>query len=477
LEKLQNFINGKLVAPTSGQYLDSINPHDKSVVYQIADSNSADVDAAVKAAKAAQQEWADMNPMDRGNIMRKVASALRDSIKDLIPYVTNEMGAPQGMVALTLEGAAKYWDYYGGLAPSVQGTVNMVGPEKHSYTVNEPYGAVGIITPWNVPLNQASRGMAPALAVGNTIVLKPSEYTSASAVKFAEIAHAAGLPAGVFNVVTGAGMTGADIVNHPSISKVSFTGSVATGQKIFRAAADKVMPVSLELGGKSPDIVFEDADMKAAVEGVLFGLVLNTGQVCSAGTRILIQESIYDEFSAMLAGACKTIPIGLHNKFPCLGPLANEMQYNKVMNYLETGVKEGGKILTGGKRATGPEVDGGYYVEPTLFGNMKRDMTLHREEIFGPVGVLLPFKDEEEAIEIANDTEYGLVAGVWTQNLGRAHRVASKIEAGQIWINYYVEGGVEHPFGGFKKSGIGREKGVMALKNYCRVKTIVAKLT
>jgi len=477
MEKLQNFINGELVSPSSGKYLDSVNPHDKSIVYQIADSNADDIDAAVTAAKAAQQDWADMNPMDRGMIMHEVARALRANIKELIPYVTNEMGAPQGMVALTLEGAAKYWDYYAGLAPSLQGTVNMVGPEKHSYTTYEPYGAVGIITPWNVPLNQASRGMAPALAVGNSIVLKPSEYTSASAVKFAEIAYKAGLPKGVFNVVTGAGSTGADLVNHPAIGKISFTGSVPTGQKIFKAAADKIMPVSLELGGKSPDIVFEDADMMPAVQGVVFGLVLNTGQVCSAGTRILIQESIYDKFSAMLAAACKTIPIGLHNQFPCLGPLANEMQYNKVMNYMETGVKEGGEILTGGKRATGPGLENGFYVEPTLFGNMKRDMTLHKEEIFGPVGVLLPFKDEAEAIEIANDTEYGLVAGVWTQNLGRAHRVASKIDAGQIWINYYVEGGVEHPFGGFKKSGIGREKGVMALKSYCRVKTIVAKIT
>jgi len=476
MERLNSFINGELVAPSTGKYLESINPHDGAVAYAIAESGSEDVNAAVHAAKAAQQEWADMNPLDRGRIMQNVARALRANIKKLTPYVTNEMGAPPTMVALTLEGSAKYWEYYGGLAPSVQGTVNIVGPEKHSYTVYEPYGAVGIITPWNVPLNQASRGMAPALAVGNTIVLKPSEYTSASAVKFAQIAADAGLPKGVFNVVTGKGNTGSEIVNHPNIGKVSFTGSVATGQKIFRAAADKIMPISLELGGKSPDIVFEDADLKAAIEGVLFGLVLNTGQVCSAGTRILVQESIYEKFSQMLAGASKTIPIGLDKQFPCLGPLANQMQYDKVMNYINVGVEEGGKILTGGNRATGPGLENGLYVEPTLFGDMKRDMTLHKEEIFGPVGVLLPFKDEEEAIEIANDTEYGLVAGVWTQNLGRAHRVASKIDAGQIWINYYVEGGVEHPFGGFKKSGIGREKGVMALKNYCRVKTIVANL-
>jgi len=477
MEKLNNFINGALVAPSTGKYLDSFNPHDGSVVYKIAESGTADVNAAVNAAKAAQRAWADMNPLDRGRILIDVCRAIRANIKELIPYITNEMGAPAAMTALTLEGAAKYWEYYGGLAPSVQGTVNMVGPEKHSYTVYEPYGVVGIITPWNVPLNQASRGMAPALAVGNTIVLKPSEYTSASAIKFAEIVTAAGLPKGVLNVVTGMGSVGAEIVNHPKIGKVSFTGSVATGQKIFRAAADKIMPVSLELGGKSPDIVFEDADFKAAIEGVLFGLVLNTGQVCSAGTRILVQESIYDKFSAMLAGAAKTIPIGLDKQFPCLGPLANQMQYDKVMNYINVGVKEGGKILTGGSRASGPGLESGLYVEPTLFGDMNRDMTLHKEEIFGPVGVLLPFKDEAEAIEIANDTEYGLVAGIWTQNLGRAHRVASKIEAGQIWINYYVEGGVEHPFGGFKKSGIGREKGVIALKNYCRVKTIVAKLT
>jgi len=476
MEKLDNYINGKSVAPSSGNYFKSTNPHNGSAAYAIADSGPEEVNAAVHAAKAAQQDWAEMNPLDRGRILQDVARALRANIKELTPYVSNEMGAPPTMVALTLEGAAKYWEYYGGLAPSVQGTVNMVGPDKHSYTVYEPYGAVGIITPWNVPLNQASRGMAPALAVGNTIVLKPSEYTSASAVKFAQIATEAGLPKGVLNVVTGKGSTGAEIVNHPGIGKVSFTGSVSTGQKIFRAAADKIMPISLELGGKSPDIVFEDADFKAAIEGVLFGLVANTGQVCSAGTRILVQESIYDKFSATLAGASKTIPIGKDNPFPCLGPLANQMQYDKVMNYIDVGVKEGGKLLTGGKRATGPGLDDGLYVEPTLFGDMTRDMTLHREEIFGPVGVLLPFKDEAEAIEIANDTEYGLVAGIWTQNLGRAHRVASKIEAGQIWINYYVESGVEHPFGGFKKSGLGREKGVLALKNYCRVKTIVAKL-
>jgi len=472
-----HFINATFVDPVKGQYLDSINPDDRSLVTKIAAGSGEDVDVAVAAAKVAGAAWGDMRPLERGKIVARLGHALMERMDEFIAVESAEMGVPSVGATGAMTTAANYLIYYGGLAASLQGEHIPVGPEQHSYTVHEPYGVVGVITPWNAPLNQACRGIAPALAVGNTVVHKPSEYTSATALMFAEMASEVGLPDGVLNVVTGAGAdAGEALVRHPDVSKIAFTGSVRAGREIGKIAADKIMPVTLELGGKSPDIIFEDADLQAALPGALFAFVANSGQICLAGTRILVQRSIVDKFSEMLAAAAAQVPVGRDKAFPNLGPIANEMQFNKVLDYFKVAEADGAKLMTGGKRAEGEGLENGFYVEPTIYVDVNNDMRIAREEIFGPVGVIIPFDTEEEAIALANDTNYGLAAGLWTRDISRAHRVAAKLQAGQIYVNYYIEGGVEHPLGGYKQSGIGHEKGVMALKQYTQTKNIIIKL-
>jgi aldehyde dehydrogenase (NAD+) len=404
-----------------------------------------------------------------------VGRKLRDNFSLLGQLESDEMGVPLAMVAGTLETAASYFEYYGGLAPSLEGENIPLGSEQFSFTTHEPYGVVGVITPWNAPLNQAARSIAPALAGGNVVVHKPSEYTSLTALVFAELAVEAGLPPGVWNVITGLGAdVGMPLVEHPAVKKVAFTGSVPTGQRIGVAAAEKIMPVTLELGGKSPNIVFEDANIDEAIMGAMMGFVANSGQICLAGTRVLVQRSIYQEFSQKLAGALGFVPIGRELDPPSMGPIANSMQFEKVLNYFQVAEQDGAKLLAGGGPAEDKEQ--GYYIKPTLYGDVDMNMRIAQEEIFGPVGVLIPFDTEEEAIAIANDTDYGLAAGVWTRDISRVHRVTSQIEAGQIYVNTYFETGVESPLGGYKKSGIGREKGMIALKQYTHTKSVIIKL-
>ena len=408
-----HFINAEYIDPANGKYLDSINPDDQSLVTKIAAGSAEDVDKAVAAAKSAGAAWADMRPLERGKIIARVGRMLEERIEEFSAAESAEMGVP-GMGAFgTMATASNYFQYYGGLAASLQGEHIPVGPEQHSYTVHEPYGVVGVITPWNAPLNQACRGIAPALAVGNTVVHKPSEYTSATALMFAEMAVEAGLPEGVLNVVTGAGAeAGEALVSHDDVNKIAFTGSIRAGREIGKIAAEKIMPVTLELGGKSPDIIFDDADLEAALPGALFAFLANSGQVCLAGTRILVQRSIADKFAEMMGAAAQKMPIGRDEPFPSLGPIANEMQFDKVLDYFKVAEKDGAKLVTGGKRAEGKGLDKGFYVEPTVYVDVTNDMRIAREEIFGPVGVIIPFDTEEEAIEIANDTDYGLAAGL-----------------------------------------------------------------
>lgn len=476
-----HFINGDDVAPQSGAYLASINPNDKSTIAEIAKGNAQDVATAIGAAQGAMADWSQMRPLERGKILISVGRALETHIERLAQIEMAEMGMPLMGAKASLMGAANYFQFYGGLAPSIQGETIQVGPGQHSYTTHEPYGIVGAITPWNVPLNQAARCCAPALAAGNVVVLKPSEMTSITALEFAKIAHEAGLPRGVFNVITGLGAdVGTALVADEAVSKVAFTGSVKTGQAIAHIAADKIMPVTLELGGKSPSVVFEDADLEKTLAFIATGCLGNSGQICLAGTRILIQRSIYDKVSTLLTRAWENMQVGLHHTpspvAPVLGPIANEMQYNKVLSYMDIAKQDGATLLTGGGKAVGKGLDDGFYVSPTLFGDVTNDMRIAQEEIFGPVGVLIPFEDEADAIRLANDSPYGLAAGIFTENLGRAHRVAAQIQAGQIYVNYYLEGSVEHPLGGYKKSGIGREKGMLALKQYTQVKNVIMNL-
>ncbi len=475
--KFDHFIGNEFVRPETGNYLDSINPSDRSVFTQIAAGNSADIDKAVLAAKSASSAWAATRPFERGKILSAIGRELADRLEEFAEIESLEMGVPLDGAKGTLLTATNYMQFYGGIAGSLQGENIQVGPLQHSYTVHEPYGVVGVITPWNAPLNQACRSIAPALAAGNCVVHKPSEYTSASALLFAELASSCGLPKGVLNVVTGMGAeTGEALVKHGDVGKVAFTGSQAAGKAIAKIGADKVMPVTLEMGGKSPDIIFDDADLESAVMGAMFGFVANSGQVCLAGTRILVQRSIQEKFTQAMVDAIRNLPVGIDNPFPTLGPLANEDQFKKVLKYFEIAEKEGATLLTGGFKASDGELERGFYVMPTLYADVDNSMRISREEIFGPVGVIIPFDTEEEAVALANDTEFGLAAGIWTRDVGRAHRVAAQIKAGQIYVNYYLEGSVEHPLGGYKKSGIGREKGVVAMYEYTQLKNVIINL-
>lgn len=476
-KKYDLFINGQSVPATSDDYFETLSPTDGSVVGLIARADNNDIDKAVESAYAAGEQWRSLAALDRSKHLRRFAEAIRDNAATLGQIESEEMGMPVQMAPQTIMTAADFFEYYGGLAPSLLGEVVPLTPDKFCYNLVEPYGVVGIITPWNGPMNQASRSAAPALAAGNTIVIKPSEYSSIATLEMARLATEAGLPNGVFNTVTGFGAEiGSAIVDHPRVNKVAFTGSVSTGQVIGQAAAKKVMSVTLELGGKSPHIIFDDANLEAALPMVLFGFVANSGQICRSGTRVLVQKSIYDEFSAKLKGAAEQVPIGRDKDFPTLGPMANNMQYKKVLEYFEVAKQEGANLLTGGARATGDGLDQGLYLKPTIYTDVTSDMRIVKEEIFGPVAVLIPFEDEEDAIRIANDTEYGLGAGLWTQNVSRAHRVAAKLEAGSVYVNTYHANAIEAVTSGYKKSGIGKEQGVMALKDYVQFKNVTMQL-
>jgi aldehyde dehydrogenase (NAD+) len=476
-QQYELYIDGKFTPPEAGQYFDSVSPATGTLVARVAQGNTKDVDLAVQSAFAAKRVWAEMNPLERGKILRKLADLLVQNAAYLGKLESEEMGMPSSLSPMIVVESAKFFDYYGGLAASIHGDTIPINPQIFCYNLYEPYGVVGIITPWNGPLNQAARSLAPALAAGNTVVLKPSEFSSLTALEMARLATEAGIPNGVFNVVTGDGVNaGAPLVTHPLVRKISFTGSVKTGQAIGAIAAQKIMPVTLELGGKSPNIVFEDAKLDAAVPMVLMGFILNSGQICTSGTRILVQRTIFDVFAAKIAAAAASFPIGRDRPFPTLGPIANKPQFEKILGFFESARQEGATCLTGGERASGEGLDQGLYIKPTLFTNVTPDMKVVKEEIFGPVGVLIPFDSEEEAVRIANDTEYGLASGIWTQDASRAHRVASRLEAGTVYINTYHERAIEAPMGGYKKSGIGREKGMAALHDYLQLKNVTMKL-
>ena len=473
----QHFIDGQLVPSASGQTFDAINPATGEVYAQIAAGSADEVNAAVASAKAASQAWASMRPLQRGEILRKIAEGVMASQAELAQIETAEMGMPAQASPGIIAASAEFFSYYGGLAPSVHGDTIPVDDQTFAYTIYEPFGVVAVITPWNAPLNQAARSVAPALAAGNTVVLKPSEYTSTATVELARIAVQAGLPPGVLNVVTGLGPdVGDPLVRHPDVEKIAFTGSVATGSRIGAIAGERIVPVTLELGGKSPDIVFADAKLEHAIPHALFGFIANSGQVCTSGTRVIVERKIHDLFAEKMAAAAQQIPIGVDKAYPCLGPIANKMQFDKVMGYLQSAQDEGARLVTGGQRASGEGLENGFYVEPTIYTDVKPDMKIVKEEIFGPVGVLIPFDTEEEAIAIANDTQFGLAAGLWSQDASRVHRVAAQLQAGTIYINAWHAQTAEVPMGGFKRSGVGRERGMQAIKGYMQTKNITQKL-
>jgi aldehyde dehydrogenase (NAD+) len=474
-QQWHHYIDGKFVPPATGSFLEEFDPRTRQPSYRIARGTQPDIDAAVGAAAKAWGSWRDRRPIERGRILLAIAQKIRERQSEFAEIERNETGRPIWHANLEMETAAQYFEYYGGLVNLPHGEIIDLGAAYHSYTRREPYGVVAVILPWNVPLNQAGRAIAPALAAGNVVVAKPSEFTSVTLLALAKLAvEECGLPPGVLNVVTGSGPeAGASLVAHEQVRKIAFTGSVRAGREIGKVAADRIIPLGLELGGKSPNIVFADAPLDRAVTGTVKAFTFNAGQVCSAGTRCLVERSLYPIFIEKLKAALAVLKIGSDDD-SAMGPIITGAQYKKVLDYQAVAQSEGAELYECGVLPA--NYQDGWYVRPIVLTGVRNDMRVAREEIFGPILPIIPFDDEANAIQLANDTEYGLVAGVWTQDLVRAHRVAAALEVGQVFVNEFFAGGVETPFGGYKQSGHGREKGIEALHHYTQLKCVTIRL-
>ncbi|MEU1785854.1 aldehyde dehydrogenase [Streptomyces sparsogenes] len=475
LTTLQHFIGGTWVEPASGDYFTSTNPATRQVLYRAARGNAADVERAVAAAREAFEDprWRDLSQTRRGHLLRRLGDLIAENAEELARMETQDNGKLLREMRGQLATLPEYYHYYAGLADKIHGDFLPTSDRQVlNYTAREPLGVVGAITPWNSPLTLTSSKLAPALCVGNTVVVKPSEHTSATVLKLAELALAAGFPPGAVNVVTGFGAeAGQALVDHRGLAKISFTGSTATGSRIAAATASRFIGSTLELGGKSPNIVFEDANIANAAMGVVAGIFAAAGQTCIAGSRVFAHRSVYDELLERVCERAKTIRIGdpLRDTTE-IGPLAFEGQRDKVAEYVDLGRSEGARVLTGGNPTDGGL--GGYFYEPTVLVDVDNSMRVVREEIFGPVLAIMPFDTEEEVVRLANDTEYGLAAGVWTQNLARAHRMAARLDAGTVWVNTYRAMSPMSPRQGFKSSGVGVEHGTETIKEYTRLKSV-----
>ena len=477
MKRYEMYVNGKFVAARGGKWFPVYDPATEEVIAEAPDANAEDVDAAVDAAREAFENgpWSKTTPQDRGRVLFRLAEKLREHTPLLAELETRNCGKPIVESEYDVADAATCFEYYGGLATKVMGHVNPVPANALSLSLREPVGVAAQIIPWNYPLLMAAWKLAPALAAGCTCVLKPAEQTPLTALEFARSMEDAGLPPGVVNVVTGFGETaGAPLSRHPDVNKVAFTGSVEVGKKIARAAADSLKRVTLELGGKSPNIFFADADFEAAIDGALFGVFINQGEVCSAGSRILVQRPIYSKFVEAMAAKASTIRVGAPlERETKMGPLVSREQYDRVTSYVEIGRNEA-KLCAGGGRPKG--LQRGYYVQPTIFADVENSARIAREEIFGPVAAVIPFDNEADALRIANDTHYGLAAAVWTRDIFKAFRVVKALRAGIVWVNHMQPTYVEAPWGGYKQSGYGRELGPWGIEEYLETKQVYVNL-
>jgi acyl-CoA reductase-like NAD-dependent aldehyde dehydrogenase len=468
-------INNEWRPAASGKTMEVVNPATEDVIAAAASAETSDVDAAVAAARAALEgPWGRMSARDRGRLVSRLADRLMEKADEVARLETLHNGKPIAESRkIEIPAAAECFEYYAGWADKVMGETIPVKGNHLTYTLREPVGVVAAIVPWNFPLLLAAWKVAPALACGNTVILKPASQTPLTALALGEIAVDVGLPPGVLNVITGPGSTiGQAIVQHPGIDKIAFTGDTSTGKAIMRSAADTLKRITLELGGKSPNIVLADADLDAALRGAAIGIFYGKGEVCAAGSRLLVDRSIKNEFIDKLAARTKKMvpgdPLDPQTRF---GPVSSKKQLETVLRYIDSGKKEGATLVAGGGRAdigTGK----GYFVQPTVFADVRPEMTIAREEIFGPVLAAIEFADLDEAIARANDTPYGLAAGVWTRDIKKAHYVARKLQAGTVWVNTYNVYDTAAPFGGYKQSGFGREMSAHALEHYTQVKSV-----
>ncbi|MCX5577900.1 betaine-aldehyde dehydrogenase [Kaistia terrae] len=471
-------MGGRAHPALEGRSFPSINPATGETLAEIEISGPAEIEAAVASAKIGQKIWAAMTGSQRGQILKRVASLLRERNDELARLETLDTGKPiQETSVVDVVSGADCIDYFAGLAGAITGEHVDLGPEAFGYTRREPLGVVAGIGAWNYPLQIACWKAAPALAAGNAMIFKPAELTPLTAIKLAEIMTEAGVPDGVFNVVQGFAETGRLLTRHPDIAKISLTGEVGTGRKVMADAAETLKPVTLELGGKSPLLIFEDANLDDAVSGALLANFYSAGQVCSNGTRVFVQESVREAFLEKLVARTNRMVVGnpLDPKTQ-MGALISEAHLQKVLGYIERGKTEGAKLLTGGHRVVDGALAKGAFVAPTIFDGCSDDMVIVREEIFGPVMAVLSFADEDEGVARANDTLFGLAAGVFTRDLARGHRVIARLQAGTCWINHYNVTPIELPFGGTKQSGLGRENSKAALDHYTQLKSVYVNL-
>jgi (Z)-2-((N-methylformamido)methylene)-5-hydroxybutyrolactone dehydrogenase len=477
MKKHRMLIGGEWVEPASGSWFESVNPFTAAGWALIPRGSKPDVDRAVGAARSAfyASDWRKLTATARGHLLHRLADLVAADAEKLAEIETTDNGKLIAEMRNQLNYIPQWFRYFGGLADKIEGRVIPIDkPGVFNFTREEPLGVVAAITPWNSPLLLATWKLAPALASGNTVVWKPSEFSSVSALVFGELIERAGFPPGVVNIITGYGNeVGEPLITHPHVAKIAFTGGDRTGEHVYGLAARGIKPITLELGGKSANIVFDDANLEEAVKGVVSGIFAATGQTCIAGSRALIHRPVHDPFVERLLGLAKTARMGNPlDSATQVGPVTTQPQYQKVLDYIRIAKQEGAVCRLGGGPAQRPECGSGWFVEPTIFTGVKPSMRIAQEEVFGPILSIIPFDTEEEAIQIANGTVYGLAAGVWTQSIRRALAVSEQLEAGTVWVNTYRAVSYMSPFGGYKRSGFGRESGIEAIREYLQTKSV-----